>query len=55
MKYVYITLFLLHKADKISSVKVRYERRAEVQYVVAFQYVSTFPAVDGSTSDAKNQ
>lgn len=30
MKYVYITLFLLHKADKISSVKVRYEREADI-------------------------
>ena len=33
MKYVYITLFLLHKADKISSVKVRYEREADTGIV----------------------
>lgn len=34
MKYVYMTLFLLYRADKISSVKVSYERGAEVGTLV---------------------
>jgi hypothetical protein len=36
MKYVYMTLFLLYKADKISSVKVSYERGADFNLQITF-------------------
>ena len=40
MKDVYITLFLLHKADKISSVKVRSEREADILIIFLCYYLN---------------